>query len=111
MLGDNPGIIITERMIEAHRQLMTELASEPIEHQRVRNAARALRLAQISAGWSASESEAEAREIIRALMYGDSGVPQLRPDHIPRLHAAAAVTEGFGLLIELHVAGDLSKIH
>jgi hypothetical protein len=110
-LGDNPGIIITEQLIEAHRQLMTELTSEPVDPQRVRSAARGLRIAQISAGWSASESEADAREIIRGLLYGDPGVPQLRPHGIPQLHAAAAVTEGFGLLIELHAAGDLSKIH
>jgi hypothetical protein len=110
-VGDNPGIIITEQMIDAQRRLMTEMRTQPLDPKRVRNAARALRTAQISAGWSASESEADAREIIRGLLYGDLRDPQLSKPHELSPLLARAVAEGFGFPIEFYVPDGESSIH
>lgn len=111
-MGDNPGIIITEQMIDAQQHLMTEITTQPLDPNKVRNAARDLHAAQISAGWSESESEADAREIIRGLLYGDPRDAHLSKPHELSLLLAAAVAEGFGLpTIKFFVSNVAGRIH
>ena len=110
-MGDNPGVIMTEQMIDAQHRLMTELTTESPDPNEARDAARALRAAQVSAGWSASESEADAQEIIRALLYGDPRDAHLsKPHELSRL-LAAAVAQGFGLPIKFYLSDVADGIH
>ena len=108
-MGDNPGIIITEQMIDAQRRLTDTLVMQPLDLYEVRAAAKALRDAQARAGWSEAESKADAMTIIGSALDATGTQLELGRANPLTLQITGAVAEGFGIEFEFEAPSDRTK--